>query len=273
MNRLREFIGSSSGLAPMRQGLGWVIIALAGLAILANARESEDDDRVRCGTTTWIGCSSSSSPHPCFDRAPADSTEQYRYCTYGLDLQCNLYITGDCWYSSIPCSEAEQPTAPCLTPPKTECRYHDGCAERNSTTPYRYCTTYYNVDDDIAGFDCECSSTPCSEAEQPTATAVQMSAAARPAQHRLGDSYPNPFNPAMVIPLDLATDEARVHLALYDVLGRRVRQVWQGPLRAGSHRFTWDGCDEGGKDVAAGVYVYRVEIDGQVEAKKTTKLP
>ena len=107
--------------------------------------------------------------------------------------------------------------------------------------------------------------------EQPTA--VQTPAAARPVQHRLGDSYPNPFNPAVVIPLALATDAAGVSLTVYDVLGRRVRQVWQGPLGAGTHRFTWDGRDEESKAVAAGVYVYQVEIDGQVEAKKTTKLP
>ena len=104
-------------------------------------------------------------------------------------------------------------------------------------------------------------------------TAVQTPAIARPVQHRLGDSYPNPFNPAMVIPLDLATDQKQVHLALYDVLGRRVRQLWDGSLRAGPHRFVWDGRDERGKAVAAGVYIYKVEIDGQVEAKKTTKLP
>ena len=54
-------------------------------------------------------------------------------------------------------------------------------------------------------------------------------------------------------------------LTVYDVLGRRVR--------AGSNRFTWDGRDEEGKGVAAGVYIYKVEIDGRVEAKKTTKLP
>ena len=104
-------------------------------------------------------------------------------------------------------------------------------------------------------------------------TAVLTAAAAHPAQHRLGNSYPNPFNPAVVIPLELATDAARVSLTVYDVLGRRVRQVWQGPLRAGSHRFTWDGRDEAGKDVAAGVYIYQGEVDGQVKAKKTTKLP
>ena len=105
-----------------------------------------------------------------------------------------------------------------------------------------------------------------------TATAVQTSADARPTQHSLGDSYPNPFNPAVVIPLDLAKDAA-VSLRVHDVLGRRVRQVWQGPLEAGSHRFVWDGRDEAGKAVAAGVYIYRVEMDGRVEAKKTTKLP
>ncbi|MYB68283.1 MAG: T9SS type A sorting domain-containing protein, partial [Gemmatimonadetes bacterium] len=104
-------------------------------------------------------------------------------------------------------------------------------------------------------------------------TAVQTPATVKPAQHRLGDSYPNPFNPAVVIPLDLATDAAEVSLTVYDVLGRRVRQVWQGPLGAGRHRFVWDGHDKMGKEVAAGVYIYQVEIDGQVEAKKTTKLP
>ena len=104
-------------------------------------------------------------------------------------------------------------------------------------------------------------------------TAVQTPTIIRPAQYRLGDSYPNPFNPTMVIPLDLATDQKQVSLALYDVLGRRVRQLWDGPLRAGSHRFTWDGRDEEGKGVAAGVYIYKVEVDGQIEAKKTTKLP
>ena len=105
------------------------------------------------------------------------------------------------------------------------------------------------------------------------ATAVQTSSAARPVQYRLGDSYPNPFNPAVVLPLELATDAAGVSLTVYDVLGRRVRQVWQGPLGAGRHRFVWDGRDEAGKAVAAGVYLYQVEADGRAEAKKMTKLP
>ena len=57
-------------------------------------------------------------------------------------------------------------------------------------------------------------------------------------------------------------------LTVYDVLGRRVRQLWQGSLRAGTHRFVWDGHDAAGKAVAAGVYLYRVEVDERVETKR-----
>ena len=278
MNRLRE----CSGLARMRQELEWVVSVLAGLVILLGVGEvAEADDRVRCGTgTTWIGCSS----NPSFDcgAQQADPQDKYLYCAYGLDAYCNLYIA-NCWYASTPCSESEQEVAPAVSDAamcfesidmKIECSYFDDCAELNSTEPYRHCTTYYGADGDIYWTHCDCSSTPCSESEQDQMTAVLTSViAGRPAQHRLSDSYPNPFNPEVVIPLDLATDEERVDLALYDVLGRRVRQVWDGPLRVGSHRFTWDGCDEAGKGVAAGVYIYKVEVDGWVEAKKTTKLP
>ncbi len=105
---------------------------------------------------------------------------------------------------------------------------------------------------------------------QPT---VVRTAAVLPAEYRLGNSYPNPFNPAVVIPLDLATDAVGVSLTVYDVLGRRVRQLWQGALPAGTHRFTWDGRDAVARDVAAGVYLYRVEVDGRVKTKKMTKLP
>ena len=323
MNSLREFISSSSGLAPLRQGLGlgWVISALTGLAILFGASEAAEADRcenrtyddcrydpwcaswdentpIRCRTTR-VDCS---FDHYCISYSEAEQagaclnppktecsyhngcaesypTKPYRYCTTSYDADDDSYQR-HCKCSSTPCSEAEQPTAtaeqaaPCLDlTSKTKCGYYNGCARSDSTEPYRYCTTYQDDYDNVYWFHCECSSTPCSEAEQPTATAVQTSADARPAQHRLGASYPNPFNPAMVIPLALATDQTRVHLVLYDVLGRRVRQVWQGPLRAGSHRFVWDGRDEGGKAVAAGVYIYKVEVEGWVEAKKTTKLP
>ena len=46
MDTIREFIVSSSGLAPARRGLGlgWVISVLSGVAILLGARGAEADD-------------------------------------------------------------------------------------------------------------------------------------------------------------------------------------------------------------------------------------
>ena len=241
------------------------------MILLGINNAASDPDRTYCFEISWIHCfdCSSNSEHPICTRAdadPADPEAKYLYCTYALDANCDLYVK-DCWYSSTSCSEAVPATA---TNQETGCSYSDECAEFNSAEPYRHCTTYHFNDETWQ--TCLCSSTPCSEAV-PTSTPVLTASAGRPEQYRLGDAYPNPFNPVMVIPLDLATDQKQVHLALYDVLGRRVRQLWDGSLRAGSHRFVWDGHDEEGTSVAAGVYIYKVEVDGQREAKKTTKLP
>lgn len=294
MRGLGTSLGSSSGLARERRRLGltWVTGSLAGLAILhgaiesgaevATASEADTTEASRACPSTHTVCTSSSTPNPCFEGAPADSTEKYLYCTHGLDWECNFYMTGDCWFSSTPCAEADTTatpddpkTGPCLDfsfSEETECSYFDDCAERNSTDPYRYCTTYKSHDGEVFRLECSCSSTPCSEAGQEPATNVQEPPDATPASHSLGPSYPNPFNPRMVIPLDLAADEKRVHLALYNVLGHQVRQLCDGPLKAGSHRFVWDGRDEKGKVLAAGVYIYRVEVDGRTIARRTIKV-
>ena len=95
MTMLREFIGSSSGLAPARQGLGlgWVISALTGVAVLLGAKEAEASDCDR----SWTECNYSSD----CSRA-TKGREPYRYCPKRLDSGCNLF-EGDCWCSSTPC--------------------------------------------------------------------------------------------------------------------------------------------------------------------------
>ena len=54
MQTLREFFTSSSGLAPARQGLGlgWVISALTGVAVLLGAKEAKADND--CDVSPWI---------------------------------------------------------------------------------------------------------------------------------------------------------------------------------------------------------------------------
>ena len=103
------------------------------------------------------------------------------------------------------------------------------------------------------------------------ATAV-ASEAATPTTFALGANYPNPFNPATTIPLAVPAGAKNVDLTIYNVLGQPMRQVWTGPLPAGEHRLTWDGRDAQGQPVAAGVYVYRLQVDEQTRARKMVKI-
>ncbi len=103
------------------------------------------------------------------------------------------------------------------------------------------------------------------------ATAVAAEATT-PTAFALGANYPNPFNPATTIPLAVPAGAKNVDLTIYNVLGQPMRQVWTGPLPAGEHELTWDGRDARGHPVAAGVYMYRLQVDDQTRTRKMVKL-
>ena len=103
------------------------------------------------------------------------------------------------------------------------------------------------------------------------ATAV-ASETTTPTTFALGANYPNPFNPVTTIPLAVPAGAKNVNLTIYNVLGQPMRQVWTGPLSAGEHELTWDGRDARGRPVAAGVYVYRLQVDEQTRTRKMVKL-
>ena len=103
------------------------------------------------------------------------------------------------------------------------------------------------------------------------ATAVAAETAT-PTAFALGANYPNPFNPATTIPLAVPAGAKSVDLTIYNVLGQPIRHVWAGRLPAGKHELTWDGRDAQGRSVAAGVYVYRLQVDEQAHARKMVKI-
>ena len=70
----------------------------------------------------------------------------------------------------------------------------------------------------------------------------------------------------------MPTEAGDVDLTIYNVLGQPVRQVWNGPLAAGEHRLAWDGRDAQGQSVAAGVYLYRLQMGDQTRIRKMVKL-
>ena len=77
----------------------------------------------------------------------------------------------------------------------------------------------------------------------------------------LEQNHPNPFNPKTAIRFALR-EAGDVTLAIFDVGGRRVRTLADGPLAAGRHEAIWDGRDETGGELASGVYFYRLRAEG-----------
>jgi photosystem II stability/assembly factor-like uncharacterized protein len=73
-------------------------------------------------------------------------------------------------------------------------------------------------------------------------------------------NYPNPFKDATIITLSLAKP-ADVVLSIYDLAGRRVRSLEAGRLEEGMHDLRWDGRNDSGRRVAAGVYFVRLESE------------
>jgi hypothetical protein len=64
----------------------------------------------------------------------------------------------------------------------------------------------------------------------------------------------------------------RAELVVMDAAGRRVRTIVTGDFAAGEHRAAWDGRDEHGNGVAAGIYFLRYSAEGQVANKRIVRI-
>jgi hypothetical protein len=95
--------------------------------------------------------------------------------------------------------------------------------------------------------------------------------APRVARVTLAPSRPNPFTPGARIEFALPRATG-VRLEVLDPQGRRVRELLDRPLAAGTHRVAWDGRDAEGRAVVSGVYFYRLEADGRSLTRKLTIL-
>jgi hypothetical protein len=88
-----------------------------------------------------------------------------------------------------------------------------------------------------------------------------------PTDYVLAQNYPNPFNASTNISFDLPSG-ADVRLSVYDVLGREVATLIDGPLAAGNHVVTWNGRTDRGEEVSTGVFFYRLRSSEFDETKK-----
>lgn len=88
-----------------------------------------------------------------------------------------------------------------------------------------------------------------------------------PSDFRLENNYPNPFNAGTTISYHLSQRQ-QVTLTIYDLLGRKVRTLFEGNQSAGDHEITWDGHTDHGGEAATGVYVYRLNAGEHSASKK-----
>ncbi len=88
-----------------------------------------------------------------------------------------------------------------------------------------------------------------------------------PASFSLSQNHPNPFNSETVIRYSLP-GESQVKIAVYNILGQKVRTLLDGKESAGHKRVTWDGKNEKGKTISSGIYFYRMETEEFVRTKK-----
>ena len=96
-------------------------------------------------------------------------------------------------------------------------------------------------------------------------TGVQESSL--PSRTALLGAIPNPFNPTTRLPFEMAT-AGHVRMKVYDTAGRLVSTLLDEHRGAGRHHVVWDGKDGAGRMSSAGVYLYRLEMDGYSETKR-----
>ena len=88
-----------------------------------------------------------------------------------------------------------------------------------------------------------------------------------PVEYGLSQNFPNPFNPQTSIEYRLPESGA-VSLVIYNLLGQEVRTLVKDVVESGLHHVYWDGKDSEGKQVANGVYVYRMSAGEYTQVRR-----
>ena len=79
--------------------------------------------------------------------------------------------------------------------------------------------------------------------------------------------FPNPFNASTSIRYNMLAN-THVTVAVYDVLGRRVRVLVREVMSSGNHVVQWDGQTDDGHETGSGVYFIKAESKGYQQTRK-----
>jgi hypothetical protein len=87
----------------------------------------------------------------------------------------------------------------------------------------------------------------------------------------LHHNYPNPFNPVTLIKYDLPID-ITVSINILDLKGRYIKSLVNKYKSAGYHSVPWDGTNNFGELVSAGMYIYSIQTGDFITTKKMVLL-
>ena len=83
-----------------------------------------------------------------------------------------------------------------------------------------------------------------------------------PTEYLLEQNFPNPFNPTTTIKYDLS-DVSQVSVIIYDILGRKVKDLVNEKQDAGRYEIQFDASN-----LASGIYLYQIRAGSFVSTKK-----
>ena len=79
-----------------------------------------------------------------------------------------------------------------------------------------------------------------------------------PMKFAVSANYPNPFNPSTRFTISIP-DRSNVSTSVFDLKGRRIATLLNSELDTGVYDLTWQGKNDIGSQVSAGVYILRVD--------------
>lgn len=81
------------------------------------------------------------------------------------------------------------------------------------------------------------------------------------------DNIPNPFNPTTTLKYDLLVG-GEIKINIYDLMGRKVRTLFDGVQEAGSKSILWDSTDDSGIQIGTGFYFYTIRTTSELKKGK-----
>lgn len=104
---------------------------------------------------------------------------------------------------------------------------------------------------------------------------IAQTEAVVPRSFALSQNYPNPFNSNTIIKFEItgtSGEAVQASLKVYNILGEKVKTLFDEAKYPGNHSVTWDGTNDRGEKIASGVYLYRLSTGKYSETKKMTLL-